>query len=511
MYGQGEEDVIDAAPQATPRAPRTPRVAIIGAGLSGIGMACKLRLAGIETFRIYERRSQVGGTWWANQYPGLNCDVPSRSYQFAFAPNPDWSRGFAPGPEIWRYFDRVATEFGLRDRLSLGTDVTDARWEDCGWTVRSADGDSDRFDFVITATGVLVEPRRPDLPGLDTFAGRCFHSAEWEHDAALAGRRVAVIGNGSTGMQLMRALAGVASHVDLFQRTPQWIFPLPNRRTTRVGRWAMGRFPQLDPLAAEVLRVAAETMFGVAAVRPSWQRRVMNAGCHLHLRTVRDAELRRRFTPPDQPLCKRIVLGTGFYKLFRREDVELVDSAIERVTPDGITTADGVHHALDVIVLATGFHAHNYVRPMELVGPSGIRLSELWDGREPFGYRSVALPGFPNVFMLLGPNSPIGNQSLLDISQTQADFVMRCIERWRCGEVDAMQPTPAATERFNAELKQAVAGTIWASGCRSWYIGADGLPTVFPWTPGRLREILREPEPGDWLIERHAPELTATP
>jgi cation diffusion facilitator CzcD-associated flavoprotein CzcO len=298
----------------------------------------------------------------------------------------------------------------------------------------------------------------------------------------------------------------VASHLELYQRTAQWVFPLPNRRTTRVGRWAMRRFPALDPLAANVLRVAAEQIFGVATVRPGWQRVLMNAGCKLYLRTVRDPDLRRRFTPRDQPMCKRLVLGTRFYKQFERPDVELVDSQIERVTRDGILTADCRHHPADVIVLATGFHAQNFVRPLELVGPHGARLSELWRDRAAFGYRSVALPGFPNVFTLLGPHSPVGNQSLLDISMTQADFVLQCIERWRAREVDAMHPTDEATERFNAEIHAAITGTIWASGCSSWYIGAEGLPTVFPWTPGRLREILHALEPADFAMERASRE-----
>jgi cation diffusion facilitator CzcD-associated flavoprotein CzcO len=304
-------------------------------------------------------------------------------------------------------------------------------------------------------------------------------------------------------MQIVRALAARAAHVALFQRTPQWIFPLPNRRTTRLGRWAIRRFPRLDPIAAAALRITAEQVFAVATVRPGWQRRLMNLGCRLHLRTIRDPDLRRRFTPNDQPMCKRLVLGTGFYRKFARPDVELVDAAIERVTGGGIRTADGADHPIDVIVMATGFHAQNFVRPMELIGPDGLRLSKLWRGRAPFAYRSVALPGFPNLFMLLGPHSPLGNQSLLDISQTQADFILRCIDRWRRDDVDAMHPTSDATDRFNAELHDAIGGTIWASGCDSWYIGEDGTPTLFPWTPSRLRAILGELDPADWQIVRH--------
>ena len=384
----------------------------------------------------------------------------------------------------------------------MKTRVTEAAWENGAWTVHADDGTAETFDFVLSATGVLVEPRIPSIPGLESFGGRAFHSAQWEHDAVVEGRRVAVIGTGSTGMQLIRGLAGVASYLELYQRTAQWVFPLPNRRTTRLGRWALRRFPRLERRAAANLQAAAEVVFGVATVQPGWQRMVMNAGCHAYLRTIRDPDLRRRFTPKDAPMCKRLVLGTGFYKQFTRPDVELVDCPIETVTPDGIRTADGRHHPLDVIVLATGFHAQNYMRPMEIVGPGGVRLTELWTEHTPYAYRSVALPGFPNLFTLLGPHSPVGNQSLMDIAMTQADFVIGCIERWRTGEFDTLQPTAEATDRFNVELREAIAGTIWASGCHSWYLAEDGVPAVFPWTPSRLREILHDLEPGDWEIER---------
>ena len=476
---------------------RTPRVAIIGAGMSGIGMAAKLRLAGIETFHIYEKWGGVGGTWHANTYPGLFCDVPSRHYQYTFAPNPAWSQVFSPGREIWAYIDRVARDFDLYDRISLNTEVEEARWEHGRWLLRTKAGDEAEYDFVVTAAGGLVHTRTPEIPGLETFAGARFHSAEWDHSVALEGRRIAVIGTGSTGMQITRGLAPVAGTFELYQRTPQWILPLPNARYSRFSKALLRRFPQLNMASYRTWQRSLEGTFGIAVVRPGWQRELVSGLCRLHLRRVRDPELRRRFTPPDQPMCKRMVMGNGFYGLFERPNVTLVDTPIDHIEERGIVTADGVLHELDVIVMATGFNAHMFVRPMELIGPDGLRLSEVWKA-EPFGYRTVALPGFPNVFTLIGPHSPFGNQSLFTISETQADFAMTCIERWRRGEVDAMSPTREATDRFNDDMREVVPQTVWATGCKSWYLGADGLPSVWPWQASHHRELLREPEPSHW-------------
>ena len=482
---------------------RTPRVAIIGAGQSGIGMAVRLRRAGIETFRIYELRDGIGGTWHANTYPGLYCDVPSRNYQYRFAPNPDWSRLFSPGPEIREYVERVAREHDIVRHISFSTEVEEARFDDGEWTVRTAAGDEETFDFVVTACGALVRPRTPEIPGLDDFAGERCHSAEWDHSIDVRGRRVAVIGTGSTGMQLTRAIAPVAASFELFQRTPQWVLPLVNPGYTKVGKAIMERFPALNLWSYRLWQKTIEGTFGIAVIRPGWQRRLVTTLCKLHLRRVKDPALRARMTPDYPPGCKRLVMGNGFYPLFERPNVHLVDTAIDHIEARGIVTADGVLHEVDVLVLATGFVTNEYVLPMELIGPGERRLSEVWDP-QPFGYRTVATPGFPNVFMLIGPHSPFGNQSLFAISETQADFTMGWIERWRRGEFDTVAPTEEATARFNAERRAAVPSTIWAAGCNSWYLGADGTPEMWPWTAERHGEMLRTPEPGDW-------ELTTLP
>ena len=427
------------------------------------------------------------------------CALPisSRYYSYTFAPNPDWTRVYSPGCEIWTYLDRVARDFDLQDRISLSSEVAEARWVDGRWLLRTSGGEEAHYDFIITATGGLVHTVKPDIPGLESFAGASFHSAEWDHSVALEGRRIGVVGTGSTGIQITRALAPVAGRFELYQRTPQWILPIGNRRYTRPTRWAYRRFPALNRFGYRSLQLQVERTLGRATVKPGFARWLIGALCRLHLRSVRDPELRRRFTPAYEPMCKRLVVSTNFYRQFNRSNVELVDGGIDHVEPRGIVTRDGRLHELDVIVLATGFDAHAYMKPLELVGPGGLRLSELWQG-EPFGYRSVALPGFPNVFTLLGPHSPIGNQSIFTVSETQIDFALGLIDVWRRGEADAMWPTAEATERINAELREAAPTTIWATGCDSWYIGKDGVPHPWPWTPERHREMLATPLLSEW-------------
>ena len=466
--------------------------------MSGIGMAAKLRMAGIDTFHLYEQWDDLGGTWHANQYPGLSCDVASRNYQYTFEPNPDWTHVYSSGREIWEYLDRVARKYRVREQTSFSTRVVEADWTDEGrWRVRSDDGRVEDYDFLITAAGGLVHTRRPDISGLGDFGGACFHSAEWDHSVSLTGKRVGVIGTGSTGMQITRAVAPIAATYELYQRTPQWIAPLGNHRYTPFAKWLYRRFPQLNQRAYDFYRWFFEGTFGVAVVQPGWQREMIGGLCRLHLRKIKDPELRRRFTPDYEPMCKRLVMGTGFYEQFDKPHVHLVDQGIDHVQERGIVTADGVLHELDVIVLATGFDAHAFVRPTELVGPSGLRLSDVWQ-QEPFAYRSVALPGFPNVLMLIGPHSPFGNQSLFTISENQQDFALGVIDEWRRGEIEAVAPTMEATERYNAEVRAAMPSTVWATGCQSWYLGKDGLPHAWPWRASRHAEILQGREPGDW-------------
>jgi cation diffusion facilitator CzcD-associated flavoprotein CzcO len=479
---------------------RSPRVAIVGAGMSGLCMAAHLRRAGMDDFVVFEAAESLGGTWRDNTYPGLSCDVPSRFYQFRFAPNPDWTRSFSPGAEIRRYFDDVADRFAVRPHVRLGTRVEAARWTGGRWRLTLGDGAEEEADFVVCACGVLRVPNIPAIEGLGAFRGAVFHSARWDHDVALAGRRVAVVGTGSTGAQIVGALGGVASRLELFQRTPHWVVPWPNPRISRPGRRLRRRFPALSRVGYDLTRLAFEQSVA-ALTEPGRRRRLAQALVRLQLRRIADPELRAALTPDYEPFCKRLIFCSEFFDAIQRDDVALVTEPIAGVAADGIVTADGALHEQDVIVLATGFDAHAYVRPLCLTGRDGTTLEEAWrDG--PRAYRTVSLPGFPNLFMLMGPHSPVGNYSLTEIASSQARHVVAWLERWRAGAFDAVEPTAAATDAFNAELRAALPRTVWAAGCQSWYLGKDGLPEVWPWPPQRHRRMLAGLRPADHRLER---------
>jgi cation diffusion facilitator CzcD-associated flavoprotein CzcO len=478
-------------------APAGPRVAIVGAGMSGLCMGNALKRAGLEDFTIFEKANEVGGTWRENRYPGLTCDVPSRFYSFSFAPNPGWSSAFSPGPEIQQYFVRTADERGLRPHIRFGAEVTEARWHDGRWRLRTAGGHTDEADLLVTATGVLHHPKLPAIEGRDTFAGTAFHSARWDESVDLHGKRVAVIGVGATGVQLTVALAGIAERLLVFQRTAQWIVPVPNARYSPVSSAVLRRVPALNRLAYRVYQRALEGMLGPAVTRPSWQRTLIGGLCRANLRRVRDADLRSRLTPDYEPMCKRLVMSTGFYPAVQRRDVDVITSGIERIEPRGIVTADGVLHELDVIVYATGFDAHAYVRPMSITGENGVTLDDAW-AHGPRAYRTVAVPGFPNLFMLLGPHSPIGNHSLIAVAEAQTAYVMEWIERMTGQRLASVAPTTDATDAYYDKLKAAFPGTVWITGCQSWYLDDTGLPELWPWTPARHRKMLADVRQADF-------------
>jgi cation diffusion facilitator CzcD-associated flavoprotein CzcO len=484
---------------------RSARVAIIGAGMSGICMAIALRRAGISDLTIFEKAHGVGGTWRDNTYPGLTCDVPSRFYQFSFARNPNWSHLFSPGAEIHDYFAKVADDFGLQDSIRFGTEVVRAEFAGNHWRVLTSTGDVEEVDFLIAATGILHHPRYPRIAGLESFTGAVFHSARWNHDVAVAGKRVAVVGTGSTGVQIICGLAGQAGHVELFQRSAQWVLPFPNPAYTRLGKALQRWVPGLGRAIYYGYRGALEFVAG-ALVTPGWRRRVVSAACRANLRTVRDPQLRQALTPDHQPMCRRLIISGGFYRAIQRRDVELVTAGIDRITPAGILTTDGRLHEVDVIALATGFDAHAFMRPMNLIGERGRTLAEAWrDG--PRAHLTVSLPGFPNFFMLLGPHSPIGNYSLTATVETQTRYILNWIQRWRRREYDSAAPTEVATGKFNAEMRAAMPNTVWATGCTSWYLGQDGNPELWPWNPGRLRARLGQPELDDHDLRIQPPPI----
>lgn len=483
---------------------RQPRIAIVGAGMSGICLGALLLDAGIESFTIFEKAADTGGTWRENTYPGIACDVPSRFYQYSFARNPDWTRVMAPGAEINAYLAKVARDTGVDKHIRYDAEVASIDWADGCWSVSLADGEQAEFDFVVSATGILHRPRYPDIAGLDTFAGPSFHSARWDHDVPLDGRRIGLIGTGSTGAQIVCDLAGRASELTVFQRTPHWVMQIGNPEFSRLTKRLHRRFPRLDALTYHGWRLFIES-FSPALLRPGIARRFASWQIRRQLRQVEDPVLRAQLTPDFEPMCRRLIISTGYYDAVQRDDVHVVATGIERVEPDGVRTTDGVLHPCDVLVLATGFDAHAYLRPIAMTGPDGTTLEDAW-AAGPRAYRSIALPGFPNFFMFMGPNSPVGNYSLIAIAEAQAGHILEWIGRWRRGDIDTVAPTAAATDAFYGEVEAAMPATVWATGCTSWYVGASGQVELYPWAPKHFRASLAEIRDSDFDLRSGKPE-----
>ncbi len=451
-----------------------------------------LKKAGFENFEMLEKGSDVGGTWYWNHYPGLSCDVPSQLYQYSFHLKPDWKRVFATQDEILAYHREVVDRFGLRPHVRLDTEVTRARWAGQEWEVE-AGGKTQAADFVVMATGVLHHPNVPDIPGLEAFEGTTLHSARWDDDADYKGKRVAVIGTGSTGVQIVSAMQKAADQVTLFTRSPQWVLwgPTEMRQPALVSK-ALRRVPRLNRLLFEAF-LQASWIFTDIVTRPSWRRRLLQATARWRLRGIRDGELRARITPTYEPLCKRQVVSGSFVRAIQQPNVEVVTEAIDHVSAGGIVTADAKVREFDIIALATGFKAHSYMRPMDLVGRDGITIDEAWN-EGPRAYRMTAIYGFPNLFSILGPNSPVGSLPLHHAAELSSSYILRWIERFAAGEFDSVEVTEEATAEFNSQVATALGPTVWNTGCNSWYQREDGTIDLWPFNRATMKRMLSEPE-----------------
>ena len=475
------------------------RYAIIGAGMSGILTAIKFQQAGITNFTIYEKADRLGGTWRENTYPGLSCDVPSHLYRYSFEPNPEWSKMFSPGQEIWDYFNGVAKKYEVEGSIQYNKEVTKAEYKNGKWYLEMGDGSQDTVDFVIAATGILHHLVYPDIEGLGDFEGPCFHSAKWDHDAALDGKRVGIIGTGSTAIQIVPAIIDKVEKVSLFQRTPQWVLPLPNPEFTEQEKEAFRNSPELLEETFCAARDHFASSFSEAVIGDMTQMEEISTLCRENLATVKDPELREKLTPNYQAMCKRLIMSDDFYPAIQKPNADVVTSGIERIEKNGVRTKDGVLHELDVLVIATGFDGHAFTGPMNIVGRNGVTLEETWaDSKE--AYRSVAVPEFPNFFMLVGPNSPIGNFSVILISETQVDYIMQLIDLARDGKCREISAKKSAADQFNADIKEAMKGTIWVSGCNSWYLDKNGNPAMWPWSFKKFCDDMEHPDLDDFEL-----------
>jgi cation diffusion facilitator CzcD-associated flavoprotein CzcO len=460
-------------------------VAIVGAGFGGIAAAHLLRRAGFDDVAVLERARDVGGVWRDNTYPGCACDVPAPLYSFSFALNPDWSQRYPPREEILDYLRRCVRDLGLRPHLRLGTAVTDAAWTGTAWRLTLADAATGEvghaeFDVLVPATGQLSRPVVPAIPGAADFAGPATHTAGWDPALEVDGRRVGVIGTGASAIQLVPAIAGRAARVTVFQRTAPWTLPKPNRRYGRIRRSLNRSFPALMR-AARGGTWLLTVLTGRAVTGRPVARRVMLA-LSTAQRLVQARRLRARVTP-DYPMgCKRVLFTGDWYRALRSPNVDLVTAGIRRIGRTGVHTADGAAHECDLLVYATGFAATEFLTPMRVTGRDGRRLEDEWrDGAR--AHLGIAVPGFPNMFLMYGPNTNTGNTSVVYFHEAQARYIVQAVRAIAAaGPLEVRAEVAAA---FDAEMQRRLSGSVW-SGCTSWYRTEAGR-VVTNW-PGQAAE-----------------------
>lgn len=464
-----------------PRDRADPRehVLIVGSGFAGLCMGIRLLQAGHFAFTILEQADRLGGTWRDNVYPGCACDVQSHLYSFSFAPNPAWTRTFPTQPEILDYMERCADRFGLRPHLRFGVTVTGATFDEAEglWTVTTAAGEALRARVLVAACGGLSVPAYPDVPGLDTFAGTTFHSARWRHDVDLTGKRVAVIGTGASAIQFVPQIAPRAGTLSLFQRTPPWILPKPDRAISEGERRAFERVPALQRLHRLWIYWYLEARVFPFTIHPGIMKWIQREALRYLERSVPDPALRARLTPDYTIGCKRVLISNDYYPALLRVGVELVTDPIERVTPAGVVTRDGRERAADVLILGTGFQASERLAPFPLTGRGGRDLTgSSPDGPEAF--LGTVVSGFPNLFWLVGPNTGLGHSSMIYMIEAQVAFAMRCVRALKERRLRFMDLRPQVQAEFNQRLQERLARTVWASGCTSWYRTRSGKNTT---------------------------------
>lgn len=472
------------------------RFVIIGAGMAGILAAIRLRQEGYRDIVIYEKADRVGGTWRENTYPGLTCDVPSHSYTYSFAPNPDWSRHLPPGGEIFEYFQDVTHRHGIMELIRFNREIVGCAYQDGRWRIETKDGEVDHADFVIAATGVLHHPSYPQIEGLDRFKGALFHSARWDHSVPLDGQRVGIIGNGSTGVQIVSALAGRASKLKHFQRTAQWIMKVENGFYTEEQKAAFRADPELlrSVIYDETYLGNVKRFTDAITNSKSPAIKAIEQACLENLETsVRDPVLKEKLRPTYKAACKRLIYSPDYYEAIQHPNAELVTDKIVRVEETGVRTADGVLHELDVLVLATGFKADQFMRPMNVEGRNGTKLNDVW-AKRPRAYLAVAIPEFPNLFLLNGPTGPVGNFSLIDIAERQMNYVLQFVDMLRAGTCREVCVTWEALDDYDRRRIEAARRTIFGSGCRSWYLDAEGVPATWPWSYDAFAEAMSKPK-----------------
>ncbi|GAA4915823.1 flavin-containing monooxygenase [Streptomyces coeruleoprunus] len=484
------------------------RVAVIGSGFGGLGAAVRLRREGITDFVVLERSDAVGGTWRDNSYPGCACDVPSHLYSFSFAPNPDWPRAFSGQPHIRAYLEHVTDVFRLRPHLRLGHEVTMMRWDGDAlrWEIETSRGTLSA-DVVVSATGPLSDPKIPDIPGLDGFreaGGKVFHSARWDHDYDLTGKRVAMVGTGASAIQIVPSVQPRVGRLTLFQRTPAWVMPRMDRAITGAERWLHRQLPFTAKARRGILWGIRELQVGAFTKRPAQMGLVESLAKANIARAIKDPALRARLTPSYRIGCKRILLSNDYYPALARPNVDVVASGLAEVRGRTAVAADGSEAEVDAIVFGTGFHVTDMPIAERVVGADGITLAEAWkDGME--SLRGATAAGFPNWMTIIGPNTGLGNSSMILMIESQLNYMADYLRQLNVlGGRTALTPRPDAVAAWNRLVQDRMERTVWKSGgCDSWYLDANGRnTTLWPGTTGEFRRATRTVDLAEYDVVR---------
>lgn len=473
---------------------------IIGSGFGGTGMAIQLDQAGISDFLILEKADEVGGTWRDNHYPGSGCDVPSHLYSYSFEPRTDWPHKYARQPDIHAYIKYCVNKYNLRSRLRLGCEITSAQFDEQEglWRLNSAAGDELRCRALITACGQLNRPLMPQLEGLEDFSGPAFHSARWQHDVDLSGKHVAVIGTGASAIQFVPQIVPQVASLALFQRSAPYVIPKDDRQYDDNKRARLARFGWLNQLD-RVWQYCTHEVRALGFVYfPKLVKQTEKVALNHMRKHITDPQKRAALTP-DYPMgCKRILISNNYYPALADEKVELITEAIERVVPEGVQTRDGQLHPADVLIYGTGFAATEFLSPMQITGLQGQDLNHAWQsGAE--AYKGICISGFPNLFMLYGPNTNLGHNSIIYMLESQFSYIVQCVQTLQRRRLRYLNVRAEAQSSYNQGIQHTAKRTVWAQGCSSWYLTAEGKQTVnWPGFTFAYRHLTRKPRLTDY-------------
>jgi cation diffusion facilitator CzcD-associated flavoprotein CzcO len=483
--------------------PEHVEIAIVGAGFGGLGMAIRLQQAGQTDFVALERAADVGGTWFANTYPGCQCDVPSNLYSFSFAPKHDWTHSYPEQPQILEYLRDCVTRFGIADRIRLNCELTDARWDPSArrWQLDTAHGQI-AARVLVAAPGLLSEPSVPFIPGLDRFTGKLFHSARWDHEHDLTGERVAMLGTGATAVQIAPRIQPKVRRLTVFQRTPPWVLPHPDREIGEQKKRLYRRLPLMQKLSRAAIYTLREGYVLGFVLQPRILK-LPELVAKRHMRgQVKDPKMRETLTPSYAIGCKRILLSDDWYPTITAPNAELVTDRIAEVRGNTIVTADGAEREVDTIVLATGFNPTDLLIGRRLVGAAGRTLSETWRG-SPQAYLGTTVAGFPNLFLLYGPNLNLGHSSIVYMLESQIGYVMAALRTMKERDAATLDVKPHVQDEWNDYMQERLAGTVWdTGGCSSWYLDANGRNSVnWPDFTFNYRRRVSSFDPGEYRLE----------